>query len=191
MKKRLPSLYTFILFVAISSFAACEKADSEKEYGTTQIYMPQAVVRSGGINNQYPVPAGTDSSTLNYRIDAGKTKLEIFMGAALSGPGSEAFSAEVAADQDTVRQLLGKGVFAPATDYVVMPVSMFTLPAKVEGKQGERAGYFNVSLDYKALKTAAYANKFLLLAVKFRNPSTYPLAIMNSAVLVIDVKKIP
>ena len=191
MKKTISYTSLFLLLSAILSISACKKADSELDYGTTTIYMPQSVIRSGGVNNQYPVPTGTDSSTWNYRIDAAKSRMDISMGAALSGPGSEAFSVEVRANNDTIQQLLASGVFNPAT-HMLMPASMYTLPVKVEGAKGSRAGFFKLSVDYKALKTAAYAGKFLLLAVKFANPTTYQLnAPLSSAIVVIDVMKIP
>ncbi len=191
MKKTISYASLFLLLSAILSISACKKADSELDYGTTTIYMPQAVIRSGGVNNQYPVPTGTDSSTWNYRIDAARSRMDISMGAALSGPGSDAFSVEVRANNDTIQQLLAAGVFNPAT-HMLMPASMYTLPVKVEAVKGARAGFFKISVDYKALKTAAYAGKFLLLAVKFANPTTYQLnASLSSAIVVIDVMKIP
>lgn len=191
MKKVPAQISLFLLLGFLALFSACKKADSALDYGETTIYMPQAIVRSGGVNNQYPVPTGTDSSTWNYRIDVAKGRMEVFMGAALSGPGSAAFSVEVFANTDTIQQLLAANVFDPAT-YLLMPVSMYTLPAKVEAAEGARAANFSLSIDYTALKSAAYANKFLLLSVKFRNPTTYPLKTsLSSAIIVIDVKKIP
>lgn len=190
--KKTRSYSSAILFLSvIMAISACNKADSELDYGTTTIYMPQAVIRSGGVNNQYPVPTGTDSSTWNYAIDAAKSRIDISMGAALSGPGSEAFTVEVRANTDTIQQLLAAGVFNPAT-HVLMPASMYTMPVKVDGVKGARAGFFKLSVDYKALKSAAYAGKFLLLAVKFANPTTYQLnSPLSSAIVVVDVMKIP
>lgn len=191
MKKTISYSSAILFLSVIMAISACNKADSELDYGTTSIYMPQAVIRSGGVNNQYPVPTGTDSSTWNYRIDAARSRMDISMGAALSGPGSEAFSVEVRANTDTIQQLLAAGVFNPAT-HMLMPASMYTMPVKVDGVKGARAGFFKLSVDYKALKTAAYAGKFLLLAVKFANPTTYQLnPPLSSAIVVIDVMKIP
>jgi hypothetical protein len=69
---------------------------------------------------------------------------------------------------------------------------MYTLPARVEGSQGTRAGVFKLSIDHKALKAAAYAGKFLLVAVRLANPTTYPLNVpLSSAIVVIEASKMP
>ena len=175
----------------IISIMSCTKPDSEQDFGTTTIYMPQAVIRSGGVNNQYPVPTGTDSSTWNYKVDRSAGKIEVTLGAALSGPGSAAFGADVRVDSDTLQKLFASGVFTAAT-HVIMPTSMYTLPARVEGSQGTRAGVFKLSIDHKALKGAAYAGKFLLVAVRLANPTTYPLNVpLSSAIVVIEASKMP
>lgn len=171
--------------------ASCTKPDSEQDFGTTSIYMPQAIIRSGGVNNQYPVPTGTDSSTWNFKVDKAAGRIEITMGAALSGPGSAAFGADVRVDNDTLQKLFSAGVFTAAT-HVVMPTSMYTLPSRVEGPQGTRTGVFKLSIDHKALKGAAYAGKFLLVSVRLTNPTTYPLnAGLSSAIVVIEANKMP
>ncbi len=175
----------------ITAMTSCTKPDSEQDFGTTSIYMPQAVIRSGGVNNQYPVPTGTDSSTWNYRIDKASGKIDITMGVALSGPGSEAFGADIRVDSDTLQRLFTSGVFTAAT-HVVMPASMYTLPARVEGPKGTRAGVFRLTVDHKALKGATYAGKFLLVAVRLANPTTYPLNVpLSSTIVVIEANKIP
>jgi hypothetical protein len=175
----------------IITIASCTKPDSEQDFGTTTIYMPQAVIRSGGVNNQYPVPTGTDSSTWNYKVDRSAGKIEVTLGAALSGPGSAAFGADVRVDSDTLQKLFASGVFTSAT-HVIMPTSMYTLPARVEGSQGTRTGVFKLSIDHKALKGATYAGKFLLVAVRLANPTTYPLNVpLSSAIVVIEASKMP
>ena len=180
------------IFPALLLWAAsCTKPDSAQSFGTTSIYIPQAVVRSGGVNNQYPVPSGTDSSTWNYRVDKAAGKIEITLGAALSGPGSEAFGADVRVDADTLQRLFASGVFSAPT-HVIMPASMYALPARVEGARGARTGVFRLVVDHRALKGAAYAGKFLLLAVRLANPTTYPLNVpLSSTIVVIDVNKMP
>jgi hypothetical protein len=173
------------------AMASCTKPDSEQDFGTTSIYMPQAIIRSGGVNNQYPVPTGTDSSTWNYRVDKASGKIEITLGAALSGPGSEAFGADVRVDSDTLQRLFASGVFS-ATTHVIMPATMYALPARVEGQKGARAGVFKLSVDHRALKATGYAGKFLLVAVRLANPTTYPLNLsLSSSIVVIETSKLP
>ena len=61
--------------------SSCEKAASDKDFGFSKIYMPQAIFKSGGTSNNYPVPSGSDSSTYNYLVEAKDKKLNIILGA--------------------------------------------------------------------------------------------------------------
>ncbi|MFN7278833.1 MAG: sensor histidine kinase, partial [bacterium] len=62
-------------------------------------------------------------------------------------------------------------------------------------RQGFGIGLYLVRrlmVDHRALKGAAYAGKFLLLAVRLANPTTYPLNVpLSSTIVVIDVNKMP
>jgi len=180
-----------IFLVALVFFFGCTKDDANMDYGFTKIYMPQSVIRSGGTNNQYPVPTGTDSSTWNYTIDKAKGKLNITMGASLSGPGMDAYSVDIKVNNDTIQKLFNAKLLDPATN-VIMPSNMFTIPSNLEVAQGKRSGFFTLSIDYVLLKSAAYRNKFLLVSVGFSNARTYELnAPLSTAIVVVDVSKIP
>src|SRR5687768_11997236 len=95
-------LTAVIAGIAISS---CEKATSDKDFGFSKIFMPQAIFKSGGTTNNYPVPSGSDSSTYNYLVDTKDKKLNIILGASLSGPGNGAFTVDVQVDNDTIQKL--------------------------------------------------------------------------------------
>src|SRR5581483_12380194 len=88
----------FVLLTGV--YLSCKKDDSKLDYGYSKIYMPQAIFKSGGVNNNYPVPSGTDSSTYNYEVDTKANRLNVILGASLSGPGTGAFSVDVKADND-------------------------------------------------------------------------------------------
>lgn len=180
-----------MILAALTFFFGCTKDDASMDYGFTKIYMPQSVIRSGGTNNQYPVPTGTDSSTWNYTIDKVKGKLNITMGASLSGPGVDAYSVDIKVNNDTIQKLFNAKLLDPATN-VIMPSSMFTIPSILEVAQGKRSGFFTLSIDYALLKSVAYRNKFLLVSIGFSNAKTYELnAPLSSAIVVVDVSKIP
>ena len=180
-----------MILAALVFFFACTKDDAKMDYGFTKIYMPQSVIRSGGTNNQYPVPTGTDSSTWNYSIDKAKGKLNITMGASLSGPGVGAYGVDIKVNNDTIQKLFNAKLLDPATN-IIMPTSMFTIPANLEVAQGKRSGFFTLSIDYALLKSAPYRNKFLLVSIGFSNARTYELnAALSSAIVVVDVSKIP
>lgn len=166
---------------------SCEKAASEKEYGFSKIFMPQAIFKSGGTSNNYPVPSGTDSSTYNYQVDTKDRKLNIILGAAVSGTGNESFTVDVKVNNDTIQQLFSTNVLDPAL-YKLMPASMYTLPANVEVAKGELTGTFNLSVDIGQLKLDQYIGKFLVLAVKLANPSRYELnGALSTTIVIIDV----
>ncbi len=123
--------------MAISS---CEKAASEKDYGFSKIFMPQAMFKSGGTSNNYPVPSGTDSSSYNYEIDTKEKKLNIILGAAVSGVNSDGFTVDIKVDNDTVQRLLTTNVLDPAI-YKLMPASMYSLPSNLEVAKGPTVGH--------------------------------------------------
>ncbi len=191
MKRVKIIIQSSMIFAAMLFFFGCTKDDSRMDYGFTKIYMPQSVIRSGGTNNQYPVPTGTDSSTWNYSIDKTKGKLNITLGAALSGPGMNAYSVDIRANNDTIQKLLSAKLLDPAKN-VIMPSNMFTIPPNLEVAQGKRSGFFTLSIDYALLKSAVYRNKFLLVSIGFSNARTYELNVpLSSAIVVVDVSKIP
>ena len=191
MKRVKIIIQTSMILAALLFFFGCTKDDASMDYGFTKIYMPQSVVRSGGTNNQYPVPTGTDSSTWNYTVDKVKGKLNITLGASLSGPGVEAYSVDIKVNNDTIQKLLSAKLLDPATN-VIMPSSMFTIPSSLEVAKGKRSGFFTLSIDYAMLKSVAYRNKFLLVSIGFSNAKTYELnAALSSAIVVVDVNKIP
>jgi hypothetical protein len=149
--------------------------------------MPQSIFLSAGVNNNYPVPSGSDSSTYNYYLETKASKLNIVLGATLSGPGAGAYSVGIQVNNDTVRQLLAAGVY-DSTVYKLMPASLYTLPTQLDVAQGAKSGTFDLSLDLGALKSAVYAGKFLLLAVKIVNPTRYTLdTALSTTVVIVDV----
>ena len=179
----IPGLLAVLLF-------ACRKDDSKLPYGFSKIYMPQAILQSGGVNNNYPVPSGTDSSTYNYAIDTKSSRLNVILGANLSGPASGAYSVDILADNDTLQQLFASGVFDTAT-YKPMPSSMYTLPAQLSVPQGARGGTFDLGLDIGALKSDSFAGKYLVLAVKISNPTQYTLdTALSTTIVVVNVNSL-
>lgn len=184
------NLVNHILIIAVITGAlvgSCEKAASEKEFGFSKIYMPQAIFKSGGTTNNYPVPSGTDSSTYNYLVDTKDKKLNIILGAALSGRNSSGFAVDIKVNNDTVQQLFTANVLDTAL-YRLMPASMYSLPAKMEVEPGSLSGTFYLSVDIAALKQDEYAGKLLVLAVQLANPDRYELNnAVSTTLVIIDV----
>ncbi|WP_207425861.1 DUF5013 domain-containing protein [Pedobacter sp. SYSU D00535] len=181
------SIKFFLSIVLLLSLGACSKDDPKLEYGFSKVYMPQAINKSGGVNNQYPVPSGTDSSTYNYVLKESESKINVVLGAALSGPGAEAYSVDVSVDNDTIQELFANNTFDPAR-YKLMPASMYTLPSRLEVPKGSKAATFYLGIDISQLKSNTYAGKYLLLAVKVSNPSNYELnSALSTTLVVLDV----
>ncbi len=82
--------YLIIVLVLVVGAYSCQKDDAKLPYGISRIYMPQAIQQSGGVNNQDPVPSGTDSSTYNYTLDTKGSRLDVILGASPSVPSSAA-----------------------------------------------------------------------------------------------------
>jgi hypothetical protein len=181
-------IYTLLATIITgTTISSCEKAASEKEYGFAKIFMPQAIFKSGGTSINYPVPSGTDSSTYNYEVDTKEKKLNVILGATLSGINSEGFSVEIKVDNDTIQKLLASNVLDPAL-YKVMPASMYSLPSGLDVAKGASSGTFNLSVDIPQLKLDQYIGKFLVLAVKLANSSRYELnGALSTTIVVIDV----
>ncbi|TDX02043.1 DUF5013 domain-containing protein [Dinghuibacter silviterrae] len=167
---------------------SCRKDDSKQPFGFSKIYMPQAILQSGGVNNQYAVPSGTDSSTYNYAIDSGR--LNIFLGASLSGPSTGPYTVAVQVDNDTIAKLFAAGAFDTSV-YKLMPAAMYTLPSQLTVASGARAGSFNLSLDIPSLKASAFVGKYLLLAVRIANPTQYSLdTSLSETIVVVNVNSL-
>lgn len=176
---------SFGLFTGmVVSFVACKKADSEISYGIAKIYMPQAINLSAGINNNYPVPSGTDSTTYNYKIDVANKKLNVILGTSLSGEDVFiGYTVDVKVNTDTVNQLIANKTLDAST--LLMPSSMYSLPAQVSVPAGVRGNTFYLSIDISQLKSLQYVGKKLALAVALSNPTVYPLQQSISTTIVI------
>jgi hypothetical protein len=178
---------SLMAWVTGTVLGSCEKAASEQDYGNSKIYMPQAIFKSGGTTNNYPVPSGSDSSTYNYLVDTKDKKLNIILGASLSGPGNAPFTVDIQVDNDTIQKLFTGKVLDTAL-YKLMPAGMYTLPQNLEVTGGDKTGTFYLSVDIAQLKLDQYAGKYLVLAVKLANPSRYELnSAISTTIVIIDV----
>lgn len=172
-----------IIIIFLLSLWACKKdADS---YGIANIYMPQALNVSGGINANYAVPTGTDSSTYNYSIDASTGKLNIILGVAQASTyKSEGYSVNIVTDADTIALLKFNSILDNTT--ILMPASLYTLPASVSVPAGQSAATFSLGLDIEQLKSSEYEGKKLALAVKIQSTGKFAVA-SNAAVTIVIV----
>lgn len=174
-----------IIIILLLSLWACKK--DKDNYGIANIYMPQALNVSGGINANYAVPTGTDSSTYNYHIDASAGKLNIILGVAQASTyKSEGFTVNIVTDADTINLLKFNNILDNKT--ILMPTSIYTLPGTVTVPAGKSEATFYLSLDIDQLKSADYQGKKLALAVRLQNAGKYEIASSAAvAIVIVDV----
>lgn len=129
----------YILFCAAPRMraASCQKADSERPWGSAVIYMPQAGY------TPYAVPNGgtAQQSNKNYRIDTQAGKVHIFLGIYRAG------LAELQAY--TVSVSVGS---TPLDGTVLLPGRAYTLPSSVSCPDGKRDATFFLTVDIAYLK---------------------------------------
>jgi hypothetical protein len=190
MKNIFKAFFSFGLLIgSIASFISCKKPDSEIAYGMATVYMPQAINLSAGVDNNYPVPSGTDSTTYNYKVDAVNKKLNIILGVSVSGEAaSVGYTVNIKTNADTVNQLIANGTLDAST--VLMPASIYSLPTQVSVLPGARGNTFYLSVDINQLK-ANYMGKKLALAVKLSDPTNYALnESISKAIVIVNVSSL-
>jgi hypothetical protein len=168
--------YIFLLIFAMSVvfITSCEKPASEMEYGFPLIYMPQASLITGGLDNNYPVPSA-DTVSPNYRVDEVSGKIYITLGVYRSGLQElAAFSVDVYSKTDTATTLTSDSIVAYSA---VLPSDVYSFPSTVSVEDGKREKTFYLTLDGNKLNTdyPELLGRTLVVAIGLRNPSKYEL----------------
>ena len=178
-------LYRILSLCALSlvfffSITSCEKSAGELDYGYEKIYIPQSLLTGSSLN--YQVPAGLDSASRNYILDKGNNRVNIILGVSRSGTSApEPFTVDLKSRPDTVTTILASNAI---NNGVMLPESMYTVPAKVEVPSGKTGQTFYLSVDAAMLK-ANYAGKNAVVAFELTNPTKYSLNQKNNKVVVI------
>ncbi len=152
-----------LLFSVCAALSSCQKPDSDKPWGMTLIYMPQATFND---NHIYEVPnAGSmdnNNGNLNYRVDATAGKVNIFLGVYRGGLEEQmAYTVNISA---------GTTALSGTT---LLPSTAYTLPASVTCPDGKRDVSFYLSVDIAFLKANATTN--FSLPVTISDPTRYTL----------------
>jgi hypothetical protein len=186
MKNRIISIgIGLLLFLG---YIACEKGDGFDDYGFAYIYMPQATI-SGGLDNNYYVPSGDGPYTYNFKIDNDRKELQITLGVLRSGDlPNEEFSVDIIARTDTSNQIVSAGL---VENGVVFPQNLYSLPSKINVPGNKSGESFYMTVPTEALKSDAYTDKKLVLAVAIANPTRFELSATNTnTIIVLDVNAI-
>ena len=97
----------------------------------------------------------------------------------------EAYSVNIAANPDTITQLLTNKVLDPANT-LLLPAAIYTLPQTINVPGGQNAANFFLSIDKAQLKT--YAGKKVAIAVGINTPSAHTISPeISKLIVVIDV----
>jgi hypothetical protein len=161
-----------IIFTTVMAcFTSC--VEDDKEWGYAKIYMPQAAISNGGLDNTYPVPMSGNPSTQNYIIDGETNTLKILLGVYRSGLQElEAYSVKVFADVTATADAV-----ANTNKGVALPSDAYALPSEVSVDNGQRENTFYLSVDLNKLIAdyPDYAANQLVLVVGISDPTRYEL----------------
>ena len=168
-----------------AGFWGCGKGDGFKDTGYELVYLTQATT-SGGISNEYAVPAGEGKYTYNFKVEDGK--LKIIMTVLRSGSSEgKGFSVNVTPMVTETVAYIASGAVA---DGVLLPDGKYTLPTNVSVPSGKNFAAFYLEVEIPTIRDSAYDNKKLMLQVGISNPTAYKLNDdLAYAIIVIDVKK--
>lgn len=167
-------LNILILVIATIFTASCEKAAKDEPYGFSLIYMPQAVLQSAGIGNNYTVTVKRSTAT----------DTSVVVGAYRSGLEElSTFSVDLTVDSDSLAQtiLAAQQAGAPASlnlykNAKLLPASYYTLPAKINVPNGQRESFVLLNLKKELLlNDPEFGSKVFILPVRITNPTKYEL----------------
>lgn len=188
MKKYNKFLILFISSIVLLINVGCEEADSDKKWGNSLLYIPQAVLQSGGSNNNYVVKVDKSSTSVNIVVGLYRSGLEKI----------ENVAVDVVIDKDSLLTSIDMAMDSKASnDYAIyktaqlLPDSYYTLPSKMSLQDGERESYIELVLDVEKLNEDPFfipGNRYIL-PIRIINPTRYELNYrLSLLMLIIEVK---
>lgn len=152
----------------------CEKAAQDEEWGYSLLYIPQAVVQSGGTNNNYEVKL----------FASGTNDTSIVVGLYRSGLAPlESVTVDLSVDADTLASAIAyaqnPGVPASYNVYKnakLLSSGYYTLPPSISLENGMRSNYVLLELKKNLIfADPDYSSKTFILPVRIKNPTKYEL----------------
>ncbi len=159
MMSRLLAVISIILLIT-----SCEESSKEQEWGISLLYMPQAVIQSGGSNNNYYVEL--DSSNI--------ADTSIVVGLYRSGLAPlESVTVDLSLDADTLAKAIAGGLISNAK---LLDPAYYELPSSLILTSGQRnsVDYIVIHKDLLWSDTEPDDMKFIL-PVRISNPTLYEL----------------
>lgn len=164
MKRNIRSIIV-VFFIPIL-FVACSGA-ADVEYGEALIYMPQSIVQSGGINNNYFIKLIPSQSDTIVPVGIYRGGLESL----------NKFSVELEVDFDSLTRAIGFADSIAQYEFYknveILPDNCYTLPTKIEVKEGERESWGNLIIHREKLFLIWSGNKKYVLPIRIKNSSKY------------------
>ncbi len=158
MKRLIPIiLITFLV-------ANCEKPAKDEEWGFSLLYIPQAVVQSGGTDNNYYVE-------LDSTANADTT---IVVGLYRSGlEPVKSVTVDLSVDADTLSEAISEGLIFNA---VLLDPEYYQLPDKLSLSDGQRSNYDYITIHKDLLwDDPEPDDRQFILPVRISNPTRYEL----------------
>lgn len=174
MTKPIQIKNTFLSLALLFIVVSCDEAANDIEWGFSLLYMPQAIVQSGGVDNNYSV---TVDST-------GNPDTLVVVGLYRSGlEPIEQVSVDLNVDIDTLNYLISKAEEPDAAvkykmynNARLLDVKYYTIPSTLSLEKGKRDNYDYILVHKNALWTdpAPIDTKFIL-PLRISNPTRYEL----------------
>ena len=170
----------FLVFGVGIIFSSCENSEIQ-EYGEALLYIPQAVVQNGGLNNNYNIilsnSTNSDTAIAIGLYRSGLQKLE-------------RVSVELEIDTDTVNNaVLKSSMYSGYEIYknsLLLSQEYYNLPTGITLKDGERDTWVELNLEKSRLLSQWPASvERYILPVRIKNPTKYKLNSKLSIVMLI------
>lgn len=186
--KDMNKLIVTIFCLLTASMFSCKKPAKDDAFGFSILYMPQAVVQSAGLNNNYKVMVGSSAST----------DTSVVVGLYRSGlEGLASVSVNLALDADTLtRAMQAAQVPGASSDFNIyknaklMPSGYYTLPSAISLENGQRENFVLLNINKQLLLADPdFGTKLFILPLRISNPSMYSINEKLSLTMFIFEKK--
>jgi hypothetical protein len=154
-------IYVISLILLVT---ACEKPATEEEWGFSLLYIPQAILQSGGANNNYYVELNASSNP----------DTNIVVGLYRSGLAPvEAVRVDLSVDADALAQAISDGSISNA---VLLDPAYYQIPATLSLNAGKRSNFDYIVIHKDLLWNDAQPdNMQFILPLRISNPTLYEL----------------
>lgn len=167
-------IYVSLLIFSGFWLGACQKADYKGEFGNSLLYMPQAVVQSGGTNNNYFVVVKSSvNADTSIAVGLYRSGLETL----------QSVSVDLVLDADTLQKAIDISKIPGAESKYdiyknakLMPADYYTVPTKLSLNDNVRESYEPLKIDKsKLLIDPDFGTKVFIIPLRIKNPTRYSL----------------